>query len=102
MHQRSTLNTRESLRINLFSVFFSAENQSATRAAQGLMSGSGNKIRVGHWAWMQPRGHKARYMSNVCQQVSPDFMRDLAHPLEINDSRVSAGAHCNHFRLVRL
>src|SRR5258708_6140294 len=55
---------------------------------------------MGHRTGMQTSGDHARNMSDVRQQVSADFSSDLTHPLEIDNSRIGAGADSDHSGLM--
>src|ERR1700722_20650898 len=52
--ERTALNARERDPVEIFGVFFAAQNQAAARPAQCLVGGGGNEIRVRHSARMNP------------------------------------------------
>src|SRR5262245_44871280 len=47
-------------------------------------------------AGMCTRGHQPRHVRDVRQQPCSDLLRNLAHALEVDDARVSAGADGDH------
>ena len=98
--ERTALDAGEHLRINFLGESLAAKDQSAARAAQGLMGGGGDKISMFHRTGMDPGGNEAGDVRDVRQQVCADFASDLAHALEINGARIGAGTDSDHLRLV--
>jgi hypothetical protein len=90
-------NTCESISLAYFSLH---RIKPAARPAQRLVRRGGHKIRVFNRAGMQPGRDQSRDVGDVRQQISPDFARNLAHALEINDARIGAGADGDHARAV--
>ena len=64
------------------------------------MRRGGDKVGVSDRAGVQPRHHQAGDVGYVRQQIGAHFARDLAHPREIDDARVGAGADGDHLRLM--
>ncbi len=97
MHQRAPLNAGERLGINFLRVTFLAHNKPAPRAAQGLVRGCGDEIRVFDGAGMQPRGDHAGDVGNVGQHQRANLTGDFAHAGEVDDARIGARADSDHF-----
>ena len=96
MHQGSALYSRENQRVNFLRIFFLAQNHAAARAAQRFVRRRRHKIGVLDRARMQPRRHQSGDMRDVRQQQRAGCARDFAHPFEVNDARIGAGAHRDH------
>ena len=65
MHQRAALDAGEYLRVDGLGVLSLAQDESAARASQGLVSGRGNEVGMGHWARVNPGGHEASDVGDV-------------------------------------
>src|ERR1041384_7514917 len=100
MHERTALDARERLGIDFLRVFLFAHNQPAARTAQRFVRRSGYKISVLDRTRMFARDNQAGNMCNVGEKIRPNFTSDLAHALEINDARISAGANRDHLGLM--
>ena len=96
MHERPALDAGKGLRIDFFSVFFFAQNEPATRTAQGLVRGRCHKIGMFDGAGVQASRHESGDVRNIGQQICAHFTGDLTHPCKIDDARIGAGAHRNH------
>src|SRR5439155_1349500 len=100
MHEWPALNARERLRIDLFGILLFAENQAAARTPESLVSGRGDKISVSNGTGMQTGRDEAGDVGDVGHEISADLPSNLAHPLKIDDARISARSDGDHARLV--
>src|SRR5579862_2780267 len=57
--ERTALNARKRDPVEIFGVFFAAQNQAAARPAESLMRSGGNEVGVRHRARMNTRRHEA-------------------------------------------
>src|SRR5438128_5143291 len=90
MHEWTTLHTRKNDFVDRSSKFLLAENHACTRAAQGFVRGRGDYLGVGHRRRMHPASYQSGKMRHVDQIESANFIRDLPHAREINDSWICA------------
>ena len=81
-------------------MFFAAQDQSASRAAQCLVRGGSDEMCVADRAGVLSGGDQSGDMGDVSEQQRPDIAGDLAHALEVDHARVGTGAHCDHGRLL--
>ena len=92
MHQRTTLNARENSLVELLAkLLILAENQTATRTAESLMSSSSNYISIWNWAWMQAGSYQTSNMSHIHHEICTYRVGNLSHTLEINSSSIGRG-----------
>ena len=97
MHQRAALGTRENSLVNGFRKLFLAKDHAASGTPEGLMSSGGYKVGMFYRIGMDTRGYQAGNVSHIYHEVSATGVGNLTETLEINDSRISAGAADNHF-----
>src|ERR1043166_7283495 len=97
VHQGTTLNSRERLRVNFLRVLFFAQDESPARSTESLVRGRGHKISMCNRTGMQACNDEAGDVRDVRQQTSSDCSGDFAHAREINNTRICAGADGDHF-----
>ena len=96
MHQRAALDTWEHLRVDGLGVLRLAQNESAARAAQGLVGGGGDEVGMRDRAGMNPRRNEAGDVGDVGQEHRANLAGDFTHALEINAARVSGSSDGDH------
>src|SRR6266542_6639557 len=89
MHERTALNARENGRIDLLGESLFAHDNAATRSAQTLVRGGGDKLRVWNRTGMLTTDDKPSDMRHVDEQKRADRICDLAQPREIDDAWIS-------------
>src|SRR5207253_1207901 len=84
----------------LFGILLFAENQAAARTPESLVSGGGDKVSMSNGTGMQTGRDEAGDVGDVGHEISADLPSNLAHPLKIDDARISARSDGDHARLV--
>ncbi len=100
VHERAALDAGEGEFVDLFGEGGAAEDQAAARAAQGLVSGGGDDIGVGHGAGVHAGGDKTRDMSHIHEEKGVHGLGDGGDALEVNDAGIGAGAGDDHLGFV--
>ncbi|EEF93686.1 hypothetical protein CATMIT_01682, partial [Catenibacterium mitsuokai DSM 15897] len=75
-------------------------DDAAARAAQGLVGGRGDHVRVRHRARVDAGGDQAGDVGHIDEQIRADLVGDGAEARPIHHLRVSAEAGHDHLRLV--
>ena len=88
MHQRPALHARENAAIKVGGKFFTAQDQSAARAAQGLMRCGCYKFTMRDRRRMQPNRNQPGDMGDVGHYFGSDTAGDLANSGKIDRSRI--------------
>src|SRR5215469_404712 len=88
MHERATLHAGENSCIDLFREFLSAHNDAATRPAQTLVRGGGDKVRVRDRTGMLPACYETGDVRHVDEQYRANRIRDLTQSQKIDDTRI--------------
>ena len=102
VHQRTTLGAGEDCLIeSLCEIFVVRQDQSAARAAQGLVRRRGDDVTVRKRTRVDAANTEASDVCNVGPQVGAVPIGDLAELLEVDRARVRAVAAHDHLRLVR-
>ena len=96
MHERTTLNARENLTVDLLGEFFFAHHETGTRSAQALVCRCCDKIRMREGRGVHSSGDESRDMSHVDEEVGSHSIRDFAHAFEINDAGIGRSACGDH------
>ena len=100
VHQRSALDPRERRAIDVLRILRAAQHETAARSAQRLVRRRGDEVGVRHRARMNLRRDQPGDVRHVGDDRGADVAADLADALEIDLSRVGAGADHDHLRLV--
>ena len=100
VHQGAALDAREDRAVKALGILGLAEDHAAAGAAQGLVGGGGDIIRVGHGARVVARGHQAGDVGHVHHEQGPHLVADLPKEGEIPGAAVGRGAHHDHLGLV--
>jgi hypothetical protein len=92
VHQRSALDAGEDDRLQLLLDLFVglAHDDAAARAAQGLVCGGGDHVRMRHRVRIHARGNEAGNVRHVHEQVGTDLVGDGAEARPVDDLRVGA------------
>ena len=100
VHQRAALAARENLAIELGGdLLVVREDQAAARAAERLVRGGGDHVRMRERARVHARGHQARDVRDVRHEERAHRIGDGAEAREVDDARVGAVAADDHLRL---
>ena len=99
MHQRPALRAGEDRRVNRFGIRLVTHDQSAARAAQGLVRRRGDNMRMTDRRRVLPSGNQPGDMGDIGQKQRAHFVRDGPQAREINDARVRRRARRDHLRL---
>ena len=99
MFERTALQAGEHFGVDRLDVFFLAEDEAGTRAAQGLVRGRGHYIAIGNRGRMQSGRHQTGDMRHVNEEIRIGLVGDLAQTGEIDNARISGGAGQDHARL---
>ena len=100
VHKRSALSPRKHGPVNFFgNVFVIGQDDSAARAAHGLMGRGRDHVRVRQRVRMFPGGDQSGNMRHVHHQIRADIMRDFRELLEVDDAGVRGRARDDHFGL---
>ena len=102
MHERSALQSREDRGVDGLLELFSAEDQSASRAAQCLVRCRCYDVSIRYRILMQTDGNQTCDVSHVDHEQRADFIRDLLECLEIDGSRIRGSAGYDQLRLMLL
>ena len=94
VHERTALCAGEDCLVDLLCEFFSAEDHTAARTAEGLVSGGGNDVSVGNGVGVKTCSNETCNVSHVNHEVCANFLCDCAHLFEIDCAGVS-GSACN-------
>ena len=106
MLQRATLNTGENRRIDLlFDLSRNtstrlAEDDAATRAAQGLVRGGSHHIGKRQRAWVHACCDQTGHMRHVHQEVRAHFIGNRTETRPVDHARIGRKARDNQLRLV--
>ena len=101
VHQRAALHAGEDGRVDLLGeVLLVGEDHGAARAAQGLVRGRGDDVRVRERRGMRAAGDQPGEVRHVDHQVGADLVGDLAEGGEVDDARIGAAAGDDHLRPV--
>ncbi len=101
MHERTTLDAREDLAVDLFDeVLAVGEDHAATRAAQRFVGGGGDEVRILHGGGVDATGNQACDVRHVDEQVSSDALGDFTHALEVDDAGVGGCSGGDHLGLL--
>ncbi|MPL75491.1 hypothetical protein SDC9_21315 [bioreactor metagenome] len=101
MHQRAALDAREDRRVHLLGdLFVVRQDHAAARAAQRLVGGGGDHIRMREGRGVLAAGHEAREMRHVDHQPGADLVRDLAEFDEVDLPRDGRATGDDQLRLV--
>ena len=100
VHERAALHAGEYRLVDRLCVLLFAHDDAAAGAAQRLVRGGGDDIRVRHGRRVQARGDEPRDVGDVDHQISADFIGDLAQAGEVDDARIGGRACDDHLRLV--
>src|SRR5271169_5618633 len=82
----TTLHSWECDSVEIFRVFFTAENESSAWTAQSLVRGGRNKIGVGHRARMNSRSDESCNVRHIDKEKSAAALRNLRDAREVDDS----------------
>ena len=99
MHQRAALHAGENSLVNLFGIFFLAQNEAAARAAQSFVRSCGNNIGIGNRAGMQACCNKPCNVGHIYHENSTNAVGNFCHAFKINYARISACTGNNQLRL---
>src|SRR5437773_3362053 len=102
MLERPTLRSRENLLINCFRMLGLAKNHPTAWAAQRLMRGGRDYLRMGDGGRVHAAGDEPGEMRHVDDEYCADFIGDRAQRREIDDPRVRAAATDDDPRLFPL
>ena len=86
MHERSALDARKDLLVDIARKLFLTEDHAAARAAQGFMGGGGYEIGMRHRVGVASGGHESGDVGHVDHQVGADTVGDFAQFLEIDNA----------------
>ena len=102
VHQRPALAAREYRGLEfLFQRLVGArQDDAAAGAAQGLVGGRGDHVRVRHRVGVDPRRHQASHVGHVHQQVGAHFVGNSAEARPVHDPGIGGEAGHDHLRLV--
>jgi hypothetical protein len=65
-----------------------AEDEAGAGAAEGLVGGGGDHVRVRHGRGMHAAGDEAREVCHIDEEFRADLVRDGAEPREVELARV--------------
>ena len=102
MHQRATLLAGKDAAVDACRQLLPAQDHAGARAAQGLVRGGRDHMRVRHRRRMHLARHQPGEVGHVDNQVRAHLVRDGAHAREVELARVGAAAAHNHLRLLAL
>ncbi len=103
MHQRTALDTGEDDALQLFLDLLAGalrQDDAATRAAQRLVGGRGDHVRVRQRVRIDAGGDQARDMRHVDEQVGAHLVGDGAEARPVHHLRIGGEAGHDHLRLV--
>ncbi len=101
VHQRPALDAGEDRRVDLLAdLVVHREDHAAARAAQRLVRGGGDDVRVRQRARVHLAGDQPGEMRHVDHQIGADRIRDLAELREVDDARIGGPAGDDDLRLV--
>ena len=100
VHVRPTLQAREDGPVHGRGVLGPAQQHTAARAAQRLVRGGRDDVRIRHGAVMDASDDQARDVGNIADVVGADVLGDLPENLEINLPRIRGCAGDDDFRPV--
>ncbi|MPM46727.1 hypothetical protein SDC9_93433 [bioreactor metagenome] len=86
VHQRTALHAGEHRLVDLGREFFLAENQTAARAAQGLVCSRGCDIRIREHIRLFARRDQAGDMRHIHHEIRADCLCNRSDTLKINDA----------------
>ena len=98
--QRAALGAGEDGLVDLFGERLLAQDQAASWAAQRLVGGGGDHVRVRNRVLVQSCGDQARNVRHVDKQVSADLVGDLGEFIKADLARVSGSARNDHLRFM--
>ena len=78
------------------------QDAAAAGAAQRLVGGEGDDVRVGHRVRVDAAGDQPGDVGGVEHEQRADLVGDLAERRRVDDARVGGGAGDDHLRLVLL
>ena len=102
VHERTALHTGEQRLVDSLGELLAAEDQTASGTAEGLVSGGGDELGIGHGVLMHAACYQTGDMSHIHHQISADLIADLAELLEVDSARISGSAADDHLRLALL
>ena len=103
MHQRTALDTGEDDALQLLLDLLAGalrQDDAATRAAQRLVGGRGDHVRVRQRVRIDAGGDQARDMRHVDEQVGAHLVGDGAEARPVHHLRIGGEAGHDHLRLV--
>src|SRR6185312_8440832 len=92
VHERAALLAGEDALVHGGGKLLLAQNHSGTGAAQRLVGGGSNKLRVGHGRRMDSGGHESGEVRHVDHENRADFVGDLSHARKVEDARIGAAS----------
>ena len=92
VHQRPALHAGKNNFVDGRRVFGFRQNQSGARAAQRLVRGRGDDLRVRHRRRMRAAGNQSGEVRHIDQVDRANFVGDLPHAREVDDARIGAAA----------
>src|SRR5437868_4803963 len=98
--ERTTLGAREHRLVDCSGVLLLAENEAAARTAQSLVRGARHGIRVWNRRRVVTRGNQTGEVRHVDHELGANLLRHLGKRLELDDTRIGAGAGDDHLRLL--
>ena len=93
------LDAGEDLAVDALGVFFFADDDAAAGAAQALVGGGGGEVGKGAGVRVLAAGDESGDVGHIDEEECAHFVRDGAHPLEVDDAGVGAGSGGDHFGL---
>lgn len=99
VHERAALIAGEYRFVYCGRKLLGREDKTAPRPPEGLVSGGGDDIGIGHGRGMQPRRHKTCDMSHIHHEVCAYLLCERPDALKINYPRVGGGARHDELRL---
>ena len=103
MLKRTALGAREDGLVELLcKLLVVREDNAAARAAQGLVGGGGDDVRIRNRALVQTGRDQTCDVRHIDEQVSADLVRDLCELRKVDGTRISGSAGDDHLRLLLL
>src|SRR5207245_9948311 len=90
VNQRPTLHSGKNYLVDGGGVFLFAENHSGTGSAQRLVGRRSHDLSMRHGRWMHAACNQSSEVRHVHQVKCADFVSNLTHASEVNDSRIGA------------
>ena len=100
VHQRAALQAGEDGAVDRLLVLRLHQDEAAARAAQALVGGGGDHVRVRHGVGVDARGDQAGVVGHVHHEEGADVLRHLGEALEVDAQRIGRGAGDDQLGLV--